>query len=77
VEPRLGALLDDYYRFLAVGAVNLRGREFWAYHQGRLKEFGYPLSGLKLCKAVSVKLIDLLLNPKKTVEILLSHIKAS
>ena len=77
VETRLKELLEDYYRFLAIGAVNLRGKEFWTYHQGRLKEFGYPLSWLKLCKAVSLKLLDLLLNPKQTVEILLNRAKGN
>lgn len=77
VETRLKELLEDYYSMLAVGAVNLRGNEFWTYHQGRLKEFGHPFSRLKLCKAVFVKVLDLLLNPKQTFEILLNRIKAN
>lgn len=77
VESRLKELLEDYYRMLAVGAVNLRGNEFWTYHQGRLKEFGHPFSRLKLCKAVFVKVLDLLLNPKQTFEILLNRVKAN
>jgi len=76
-DKRLKDLLEEYYRLLAVGAVNLKGREFWAYHKGRLREFGYPLSGFRLCKAVSLKLVDLLFNPKNTVEIVLRHLKAS
>jgi glycosyltransferase involved in cell wall biosynthesis len=76
VEKRRKELLEEYYRFLAVGAVNLRGGEFWSYHKGRLREFGYPLNGLRLGKAVSLKLLDLLLNPKNTVEILFRRINA-
>ena len=75
-ERRLKELLDEYYRILAVSAVNLRGGKFWTYHKERLREFGHPFSGLKLCKAISLKLIDLLLNPKRTVEILLRHVYA-
>jgi glycosyltransferase involved in cell wall biosynthesis len=76
VESRLKELLNEYYRFLAIGAVNLRGRKFWTYHKDRLREFGYPLDGLKLCKAISVKLMDLLFNPKRTVEIFLKRVSA-
>jgi glycosyltransferase involved in cell wall biosynthesis len=76
VESRLKALLDEYYGFLAISAVNLRGREFWTYHKGRLREFGYPLDGLRLCKAISMKLMDLLFNPKETIEVLLRHVNA-
>jgi len=77
VETRLHELLEDYYRMLAVGAVNLRDKRFWTYHQGRLKEFGHPLSRFKLCKAILVKVLDLLLNPKQTAEILLNHAKGN
>lgn len=74
-KTRLNELLEDYYRFLAVGAVNLRDKQFWTYHQDRLREFGHPLSRLKLCKAILVKVLDLVLNPKQTVEILLNRAK--
>ena len=76
VESRLKELLAEYYRFLAVGVVNLRNREFWTYHRDRLREFGYPLDVLKLCKAVLVKLVDLLFNPKETVETVIRRVNA-
>ena len=66
--------MDEYYAFLAISAVNFRGKEFWHYHKRRLEELGHPLSGLRLGKAVSLKLIDLLLNPKRTVEALLKRV---
>jgi len=75
-EKRLEELLEEYYRLLAVGAVNFKGGEFWAYHKGRLREFGYPLNSLRLGKAVSLKVLDLLLNPMNTIEILVRHTKA-
>ena len=67
-------LMDEYYAFLAISAVNFRGKEFWRYHKRRLEELGHPLSGLRLGKAVSLKLMDLLLNPKRTVEALLKRV---
>lgn len=76
LEKRRQELLEEYYRLLAVGAVNLKRGEFWAYHKGRLREFGYPLNRVRLGKAVSLKALDLLLNPKNTLEILLSRMKA-
>jgi glycosyltransferase involved in cell wall biosynthesis len=75
-EKRLKELLVEYYRLLAVGAVNFKGGEFWAYHKGRLREFGYPLNSLRLGKAVSLKVLDLLLNPMNTIKILARHTKA-
>jgi glycosyltransferase involved in cell wall biosynthesis len=75
LENRLEQLLEDYYRMLAVGAVNLREKQFWTYHRGRLKEFGHPLSRLKLCKTIFLKVLDLVLNPKQTAEILWNRAK--
>ena len=61
-------LLDEYYRFLAISAVNKRGRKFWEYHRQRLSQVGLPLDPVRLSKAVIVKVLDLILNPKQTVE---------
>jgi glycosyltransferase involved in cell wall biosynthesis len=67
-QARLKELMDQYYKVLAGSAVNFREKAFWAYHEKRLKEIGYPLRRIKLAKAISLKLIDLLLNPKQTIE---------
>ena len=67
----LKKLMDEYYVFLAISAVNFRGKEFWRYHKRRLQELGHPLNRLRLGTAVSLKLMDLLLNPKRNVEALL------
>ncbi len=68
LEKCLKNILDDYYRYLAVGFVNFRDNKFWDYHKRRLKECGYPLSYAKLSKAVTANIIDLLFNPKQTIE---------
>lgn len=68
IHARIEKILDDYYEFLGVSAVNFRDKEFWAYHKKRLAECGHPLSRLRFAKGVCVKLADLLLNPKSTVE---------
>jgi hypothetical protein len=71
VEKRLQELLRQYYDYLAVGFVNARNRDFWRYHRTRLKELGHPLQSPRLGLAIGWKLMDLLLNPKRTAEILL------
>jgi glycosyltransferase involved in cell wall biosynthesis len=68
LEERMDELLRDYYKFLAVAAVNLRNNEFWSYHKTRLKQMGYRLRGVRLTGAICMKLLDLLLNPKHTID---------
>src|SRR5205085_2115741 len=69
MEARFREMLDEYYAMLASALFNCRGREFWTYHHTRLKEeFGRAVYGMSFAKAVSLKLLDLLLNPKQAVE---------
>jgi glycosyltransferase involved in cell wall biosynthesis len=67
-DKRFKELMDQYYEFLGVSAVNFREKDFWSFHKRRLKELGYPLSSIKLGGATCKKVADLLLNPKQTVE---------
>jgi glycosyltransferase involved in cell wall biosynthesis len=69
-------MMHGYYEFLAISAVNLREMEFWRYHKRRLKELGYPISGARLSMAVCMKVLDLVLNPKKTTESLLRRLNS-
>lgn len=71
IERRLRESLDEYYAFLALSAVGFRKRRFWAYHAKRLRELGYPLNAGKLGKAIGAKLLDLICNPKRTIEAVL------
>jgi glycosyltransferase involved in cell wall biosynthesis len=68
LEWRLKKVMHDYYRFLASSALQLREKKFWGYHKKRLGEIGYPFQPLRLAVAIMAKLLDLLLNPKRTVE---------
>lgn len=68
LQSRLKAMLTNYYRFLADGFFERRENAFWAYHKKRLAECGRPLSYPKLATHVASQAIDLLLNPKQTVE---------
>jgi glycosyltransferase involved in cell wall biosynthesis len=64
LAPLVRAVLADYHRFLAINRYfGARSKEFWAYHQGRLAELGYPLGGFDLPKAVVGKALEELTNP--------------
>jgi glycosyltransferase involved in cell wall biosynthesis len=67
-QGRERQLLSELYDSLAVGFVNLKGKEFWDYHLRRLTHAGHPFRRTRLAGAVCMKLLDLLLNPKLTTQ---------
>jgi len=62
--------MKDYYRFLAQSVLQSRGTEFWVYHKTALEQMGHPLNRVKLFKALSMEILDILLNPKRIIGIL-------
>ncbi len=70
-------LLRELYGLLALGVVNFREREFWRYQRAAITEMGYPFLGARMAGAVVSKLLDLVLNPKQTVEKILKRSKQS
>jgi glycosyltransferase involved in cell wall biosynthesis len=66
-DERLAELLDEYYRHMAIAAVNLRDRAYWGLQKHKLNEFGLRLDRIKLGKAICGKVIDLMLSPRETV----------
>jgi len=72
-KDRLEKVIGNYYQFLATSFFNRTDRAFWSWHQDYLAEIGYPLYGLRLSMAVCAKFLDLLLNPKLTVERILQR----
>lgn len=73
-EARLEDLLDAYYRLLAAGLLNFRGKDFWGHHRKALADLGLPFYGRRLARAMGAKLLDLALNPKQTLEKALKRI---
>jgi hypothetical protein len=73
-DSRLREMLRNYYRVLAHDLVNLRITTYLRCHKTRCKEIGYPFRHLNLCKAVSLTLLDLLLNPKHTIETVIRRV---
>ena len=71
LQARLKELLNDHYEILAASAINFRDRTFWAHQRKRLSELGLPFRPTALAKAIIIKALGLLLNPKQTAEKLL------
>lgn len=59
--------LREYHEFLAVNMFKSRGKEFWDYHNGRLKELGFPANACVLLKAGLIKFLRETLNPEQAV----------
>jgi glycosyltransferase involved in cell wall biosynthesis len=68
LNNRAKEILEDYYWFLGVSIFHFRDKEFWNYHRERLAECGYRLSYSRVARAAVKKLLDLLFNPKQTLE---------
>jgi len=68
VKRRRSQLLGDYYRYLAARVFERHGQEFWDFHRSRLLEVGIPLSRARLTAEFGLYVLDLLLNPKSTIE---------
>jgi hypothetical protein len=67
-QVRIAQLLEQYYSYLSKSAFKFKGKEFWNYHIGRLHELGFRFDKRKFSTGVASKLLDLLLNPKSTVQ---------
>lgn len=65
---RLRATTRAYYEFLGRSVVELRGREFWDYHLRHVPTLGLRVSRLRIARAALARLLDMALNPKRTVE---------
>jgi glycosyltransferase involved in cell wall biosynthesis len=68
IDRRLEEILRNYYTFLGVSLFHNRDKAFWAYHTRRLAELGHPLSRTRLARSGLTKFVDLVLNPKRSVE---------
>jgi len=65
----------DYYRFLARAVFEFRDRKFWDTHRARLEKLGQPLNYRILLPLVVERVLDMLLNPKRTIENIYKRIR--
>lgn len=68
LKHRTCECLRDYYRYLGWQVYQWHGREFWSFHRGKLATLGYPLSTVRVAASAIAYLLDVVLNPKRTVE---------
>lgn len=68
--------LDEYYKFLACSLFPLRDKAFWQFHRRKLAAIGHPLSNLGLCRAALARVVNVALNPKRSVESLAETLRA-
>jgi glycosyltransferase involved in cell wall biosynthesis len=76
-ERRLRENLRAYYHYLATQLFERRDQQFWSFHKAKLAEQGHPVSKLRLAAEVGLYALDLLLNPKNTVERLAGRLRRS
>jgi len=64
LKQRVDETLKGYHRFLAGSYIARFGdKDFWNYHEGRLKELGYPLKRFDLFKAAVSSVLKEASNP--------------
>jgi hypothetical protein len=67
-KHRLKEVTRTYYRMLGRSVVPPRNGEFWDYHLRHVKAMGYPLSYARIGWNAILRVLDLLGNPKRTIE---------
>ena len=76
-ETCLDRKMSEYYVFLARNLVQRRDQRFWEYHRRKLTDLGVGFDRVRLAKVTLAKMVSALLNPKRTVEELLTRRGAS
>src|SRR5262249_40180930 len=74
-ETQYLLLRRRYFRMLARGLLYPNGWTQFQYHRKGLKTVGYDLTLLKLSPYILYELLDIALNPKKTVGELMEALK--
>lgn len=74
VEERLALRMRQYYASLGESVLRRRERAFWTFHKNKMRDLGLPLDYWRLGGVVAIRLLDLILNPKRTVESLWRHV---
>ncbi len=67
LRKKLDEVWGAYYRFLADAVIRFPKREFWHYHFVYARGYGVEVSKLKLAGHVVNRVLDTLLNPKRTL----------
>ena len=74
-QQQIKRALNDYHRFLAINwLIGSRNKDFWNYHETRLRELGYPLRRFVLLKAATSCVLREILNPEQAIRKLWTRI---
>lgn len=73
LEGRWKTVSREYFRFLGARALRRADPSFWEYHRRGWAAMGERLGRVRLTRYALAALIDLVLNPKSTLERLLDH----
>jgi len=60
--------MQRYYLFLGQSLLWTREKQILDYHKNGMRALGYPYSRTRLLKVVFLEVLDILGNPKKTLE---------
>jgi hypothetical protein len=63
-----------YYLFLGQSILWRREKQILDYHKNGMRALGYSFSWAKLFKVLLLEVLDILFNPKKTLERIVRHI---
>lgn len=74
MERRIKEVQKEYYKYLAISAVNMKGKSFWDFHIKRMEKLGSSINYPRLIGAIFMKIMDLLLNPKETTEKIINRL---
>ena len=74
-EQCLRDYMDSYYRFLAESLLYRMDKELIDYHTSGLRSMGHPFSWAKLLAVLGLEVLDILGNPKNTLERLARRIR--
>jgi glycosyltransferase involved in cell wall biosynthesis len=67
-KRRLREAASAYHRFLGASILRLPSREFWHYHFVHVKRLGIRISYTRVGLYSLARIVDVLLNPKRTIE---------
>ena len=68
LHDTLAAAAVEYYRFLGRSVVEGRSAEFWDYHLKHFATMGHRPDRLRIAYHAAARLVDMALNPKRTIE---------
>ena len=71
-NDRYNSLMEEYYDYLGWKYVMHKKRDFWEFHEKELLKIDIKLNKYRIFKHSIKYILDMILNPKKTIEYVIS-----